>query len=96
MAEHTTRLVTPKGSADIPGTVCHNNLLIRGPILSEEEARALDDACKARNRQLHATGRRRHHVNAPSFYLPGPLLPILLPPGTSSAHHPLGIGHRYT
>ena len=37
--------------------VCHNNLLLRGPVLSVEEACVLDDACKARNRQLHAAGR---------------------------------------
>jgi len=76
--------------------VCRNNLLLRGPLLSEAEALALDEACKARNRELHAAGRRRHHVDAPSFYLSGPLLPILLAPGQFSAHHPLGKGHRYT
>ena len=76
--------------------VCYNNLLIRGPSLSKDEADALDNACKPRNRELHAAGRRRHHVETPSFYLPGPLLPILLAPGQYSAHHPLGRGHRYT
>ena len=60
-------------------TVCRNNLLLRGPVLSLEEASALDDACKTRNKLLHATGRRRHHVDAPFFYLKGLLLPILLP-----------------
>ena len=76
--------------------VCRNNLLIRGPVLSREEAQALDDECKPRNRKLHAAGRRRHHVEMPSFYRSGPLLPILLAPGQFSAHHPLGKGHRYT
>ena len=76
--------------------VCRNNLLIRGPILNVDEADALDEECKARNRELHAAGRRRHHVEQPSFYLPGPLIPILLAPGQHSDHHPLGKGHRYS
>jgi hypothetical protein len=76
--------------------VCRSNLLLRGPMLSEVEACLLDDECRARNRALHAAGRRRHHVEAPSFYLPGPLLPIILAPGQYSAHHPLGRGHNYT
>ena len=76
--------------------VCRNNLLIRGPCLSKEEADALDNECKPRNRHLHATGRRRHYAETPSFYLEGPLLPILLAPEQISAHHPLGRGHRYT
>ena len=76
--------------------VCRNNLLIRGPCLSKEEADALDNECKPRNRHLHVTGCRRHHVETPSFCLPGALLPILLAPDKFSAHHPLGRGHRYT
>ena len=76
--------------------VCCNNLLLRGPSLSIAEASALDDACKTHNRELHAAGKRRHIVNQPSFYLSGPLLPILLAPGQYSAHHPLGVGHRFT
>ena len=75
--------------------VCRSNLLLRGPLLSCAEAQTLDEECHARNRALHSAGRRRHHVESPSFVLPGPLLPVLLAPGEYSAHHPLGRGHRY-
>ena len=76
--------------------VCRSNLLMRGPSLSEALATSLNDSCKAVNAQLHAQGRRRHHVADPSVLLSGPLLPVLLAEGQYSAHHPLGIGHRYT
>ena len=75
--------------------MCRANLLMRGPLLTVAEADSLDDECKDLNRSLHAKGQRRHHVDSPSFYLSGPLLPILLADGQYSAHHPLGRGHRY-
>ena len=75
--------------------VCKNNSLLRGPVLTQCEADALDEECKGLNRTLYASGKRRHHVDASSYYLQGPLLPILVEAARYSRHHPLGIGHRY-
>ena len=75
--------------------VCLTNSFLRGPLLSISEANALDDACKARNRDLYARGKKRNTTEFPSFYLDGPLLPIVLDAGKFSPHHPLGKGHNY-
>ena len=69
---------------------------MRGPCLSEAQADSLDTLCKPVNVQLHAQGKRRHNVAEPSVVLSGPWLPVLLAEEQFSAHHPLGIGHRYT
>jgi hypothetical protein len=74
--------------------VCRYNLIMRGPILSQDEADALDQACLSRNRELHAAGRRRHTVDKSSLRLPGPLEPILLMQSQVGRHHPLGMGHN--
>ena len=76
--------------------ICKSNLLMRGPCLTDADANALDDACKSENIRLQAAGRRRHHVTTPSFYLSGPLLPVLVCGEQYSAHHPFGKGHTYT
>ena len=34
----------------------------------EDEARSLDEQCRARNREFHAEGKRRHQVDAPFFF----------------------------
>ena len=75
--------------------VCRFNSILRGPILDDVEADALDQKCLKHNRQLHASGRRRHAVDRPSIILQGPLLPIILMEGQASAHHSLGVGHRH-
>ena len=75
--------------------VCRYNLLIRGPYLSQIESDSLDQACHERNRQLHASGRRRHATEKSSTRLPGPLEPILLLESQVSQHHPLGVGQRH-
>ena len=76
--------------------VCRYNLILRGPLLSQDEADSLDQACRARNRELHASGRRRHFTDyKSSVRLEGPLQPILLLDAQVSRHHPLGIGHRH-
>ena len=76
--------------------VCRLNLLLRGPCLTTDQANSLDDACSSANVRLYSEGKRRHHVDQPSFLLSGPLLPIVLSEGQYSAHHPLGRRHRYT
>ena len=75
--------------------VCRYNLILRGPFLSQDEADSLDQACRPRNRELHASGRRRHFTDKSSVRLEGPLQPILLMETQVSCHHPLGIGHRH-
>jgi hypothetical protein len=64
------------------------------PLLSQEQADSLDQECKARNRQLHAEGRRRH-TDLSDIRLQGLLLPILLSESMVSSHHPLGLGQRH-
>ena len=75
--------------------VCQNQLYLRGPLLSEDEASNLDQADATLNVKLYSKGQRRHHVSSPVVRLPGPLLPILLEDGSESPHHPLGKGHNY-
>ena len=75
--------------------MCYQNSLFRGPLLTAVEADRLDDAEKARNKDLQRAGRRRHYVQQLVVTLQGPVLPILLGPGQHSAHHPLGRGHNY-
>ena len=75
--------------------VCRLNSVLRGPILNDVETEALDQEWLTHNRQLHASGRRRHAVDRPSIILQGPLLPIVLMEGQASAHHSLGVGHRH-
>ena len=75
--------------------VCKFNLLMQEPLLSQEQADSLDQECSARNRQLHAAGRRRHATDLSAIRLQGPLLPILLSESMVSPHHPLGVGQRH-
>mgnify|MGYP006893448882 CR=1 FL=1 len=75
--------------------ICLSNVKLRGPLLSDAEANALDDDCRDENVILHRAGKRRHHVVSPSIRLQGPLLPIFLLEGHESNHHPLGRGHNY-
>jgi len=75
--------------------VCRSNLLLLGPCLSQEEADALDQDCKVRNRELHAAGRRRHATDLSSVRLQGPLQPIIVLESHVSSHHPLGVGQRH-
>ena len=74
-------------------SVCRNNLLIRGPLISEEKADSLDQAVST-NVQLQCSGHRRHHVLEPSCRLQGPLHRVLLVGESLSDHHPLGRGHN--
>ena len=78
-----------------PSKVCRFNSVLRGPILNDLEADSLDQEWLRHNRQLHASGRRRHAVDRPSIILHGLLLPIILMDGQASAHHSPGVGHRH-
>jgi len=55
---------------------CRAALLLRGPVLTISEADELSLSLREANRKLHANARRRHHKDAPSYRLEGPL-PLL-------------------
>ena len=73
--------------------VCYANALMRGPVLSQEEADELDSIDCLEHQKLYAVGRRRHKAVLPCVQMPGPLLPVI--PICASSHHPLGLGHNY-
>ena len=66
--------------------VCLANSILRGPLLTSEEANALDDDCKALNCSLYRAGKRRHFASTPAIRLAGPLLPICLDDDRSEEH----------
>jgi len=74
--------------------ICRDNLIMRGPVLTESQADELDSFEGPFNIDLYRRGRRRHSVLRPSIRCEGPLWPIILPEGCESAHHPLGKGHN--
>ena len=75
--------------------VCLANLLIRGPCLSVSEAEELDCLEHGAHVAKSKAGQRSHHAAIPAVQLQGPLLSLLVLPGTESAHHPLGKGHNH-
>ena len=76
--------------------VCKHNLLLRGPIISEEDALIIDKAEALGHIKLAHSGRKRCAAVEPVLRLHGPLLPTILNPGTvTSGHHQLGRGHNY-
>ena len=76
--------------------VCRQNLLLRGPLLSDCEADSLDrDELVDSIRPLSVQLLRRHHTLKPCFRLPGPLPHTIIDPATTSDHHSLGIGRQY-
>ena len=75
--------------------VCQKNLLLRGPICSEEEALAADSECLDSNKKLYSESKRRHYVVEPVLQLSGPTQFEVLLPESSSAQHRLGRGHNY-
>ena len=68
-------------------------MLMRGPVLTQEESDALDSIDCPSNVLLHRAGKRRHFAEFPCVRLHGPILPILTI--RQSSHHPLGFGHNY-
>ena len=76
--------------------ICKYNLKIRGPVCDSEQASLFSKECAESNTCLHRQGKRRHYKEDPVIQLVGPLLPVMLPPGSKeSKHHPLGLGHNY-
>jgi len=75
--------------------ICRHNLVLRNRMWTDAEVSEFD-ACEADgHKSTQASGKRRHHAEAPVIRLVGPLQPILLQ-GNDSNHHPMGVGHRYT
>jgi len=72
--------------------VCYANALMRGPVLTIEEADALDQQERSEYQALHRAGKRRHVASVPCMQAHGPLLPIITL--RHSEHHPLGYGHN--
>ena len=75
--------------------VCLENLLIRPPKLSLEEANALDIEERANVRALRSKGLRWHAATEECIRLSGPRLPIVINPNRASNHHALGVGHQH-
>ena len=75
--------------------VCKYNLILRGTLVSEEEATRQDVASASVRVALHKGGRRRHFAEDPVLQLQGPWLPIVPSPGmVISKPHRLGRGHN--
>ena len=74
---------------------CQSNLLLRGPIITADEATMLEESERAQNRGLSNAGRRRHHASMPAVQLHGPLLPIFTLDEVRGRYHPLGRDHSY-
>ncbi len=75
--------------------ICRMNILLRGPCLSNDQARHLDMSQREANRALYAKGLRSRSAVDPVFRLSGPITHILIDPDNYSNHHSLGIGRRY-
>ena len=74
--------------------VCRENLLMRPPILTHEQADELDAAQYSEIRKLAARGQRRSHASVPCVRLQGPLISVVIDPKYESAHHALGRGRN--
>ena len=74
---------------------CNENLLMRPPVLTSEQADALDMLDRESFAALRAQGLRRHAAKKPCVQASGPFqLPIIVDPDCFSQHHPLGRGHN--
>ena len=73
--------------------ICKSNTLMRGPVISNEEADSLDQMDCSEHSRLYALGKRRCNADLPCIQNQGPLLPIITI--HSSSHHRLGFGHNY-
>ena len=76
-------------------TVCRENLLVRPPELTQQQADDLDELERETYRKMQSCGNRRHKAVEPCVQAFGPLLPIVIDPERASAHHPLGWGHSH-
>ena len=75
--------------------VCYENLLIRPPKLTRDEAEELDQNDRVLHASLQAKGLRRHAATEGCTRLSGPLLPIVVNPSKASSHHALGRGRQH-
>ena len=76
--------------------ICKRNLLIRGPIINEVQAIAIDEAEAAGHVKLMHSGRKRCAAIESVVRLHGPLMPTILDCDiVVSKHHHLGVGHDY-
>jgi len=72
--------------------VCRAHLYLRGPVISQDDADALDVVAAKDAVKLYAKGYRRHKAVVNAIRLPGPLEPVIaLCP---SSHHQLGFGRN--
>ena len=53
--------------------MCRAALLLRGPVMNEEEANQLNEQQKANNKKLHASAKRRYSADYPVVRMAGPL-----------------------
>ena len=74
--------------------VCNENLLMRPPLLTEDQADVLDECELVKFKALRAKGLRRHAAEKPCVQASGPKWPIIIDPSSFSQHHPLGKGHQ--
>ena len=71
-------------------------MYIRGPLHDIETSNNLDMEAFELHCSLARQGKRSHAAELASYRLEGPLLPVLLPPGTKeSAHSLLGFGRNH-
>ena len=61
-------------------TPCRCQLLLMGPIMTENQADELDESLKVFYRDLHHKGQRRHRADAPRVLASGPPTPCLVGP----------------
>ena len=61
-------------------TPCKRQLLLMGPIMTENQADELDESLEVFYRNLHHKGQRRHRADAPCVLASGPPTPRLVGP----------------
>ena len=74
--------------------VCNENLLMRSPCRSKNEADQLDMVDKESFARLKSQCLRRHAALKPCVQALGPMIDVVIDPGRSSQHHPLGARYK--
>ena len=75
--------------------ICRESLLIRPPLISEEDAVILDEAEKVDVAARAKKGLKPAYASKPCVQMFGPLVQVVSDPSTVSGHHPLGRGRNY-
>ena len=76
--------------------VCRHNLVLRGPVLTQDQADELDrEELQEQIRANRSCGLRRSHAHKPCVRLQGPLPNVIPLCDVAGEHHPLGIGHKW-